>query len=282
MSLNKSVIMCYMVTIDKVKRYWQEHPVYGYELRDIGTEGFFCELEKVKRDDVERFSLTYWGFDRFKDKLVLDVGCGPGWLTVNYAINGAKAYAIDLTTRAVSLTKDFLRYKGVSANVNEGNAEDLIFKDNFFDLVVASGVLHHTTDVLKAMKEVYRVLKPGGEAKITLYRKGILHSKLIFGILRFVMNILRVKHPGADLSHEAKDVDDFIRQYDGAGNPLGIGKTCEEWSKMLRQAGFVISGYELHFFPKRFMPFSRLIPDFIHYLLDRYLGTMIYFNLTKE
>lgn len=274
--------MFYVVTIDKIKQYWQEHPLYGYELKDIGTEDFFNELEKIKRGDVERFSTGYWGFDRFKDKLVLDVGCGPGWLTVNYAINGAKVYAVDLTPMAVSLTKDFLRYKGVSANVSEGNAEGLIFKDNFFNLIVASGVLHHTRDIFGAMKEVYRVLKPGGEAKITLYRKGILHHKIIFGFLRFVMGILGIRHPGADLSHEARDVNDFIRQYDGVDNPVGIGKTCKEWSKMLRQAGFVISGYELHFFPKRFMPFSRLIPDFIHYLLDKYLGTMIYFNLTKE
>lgn len=270
-----------MTDIDKVRQYWQEHPLYGYELKDAGTIGFFSSLDRIKREDVETFSLKFWEFDRFRDRLVLDIGCGPGWLTVNYAINGAKVYAVDLTERAVNLTREFLRYRGVSANVATGNAEELEFKDNYFDLVVASGVLHHTPDAFMAFKEAYRVLKPGGVAKITLYYKGILHHKLIFGLVRIVMRFFKIKHPGADLSAKSRDIDDFIRQYDGTNNPIGIGEPYKEWSVMLRQAGFIISGYQIHYFPKRFIPFSRLIPVFFHYLLDRYFGTMIYFNLTK-
>lgn len=270
-----------MAGIEEVRKYWEEHPLYGYEIESIGSREFFDYIDRIKREDVERFALEFWEFDNFKDRLVLDIGCGPGWLTVNYALNGAKVYAIDLTSRAVSLTKEFLKLHGLSANVEEGNAENLAFKDNFFDLVVASGVLHHTPDVFGAMKEVFRVLKPGGKAKITLYYKGILHKKRVFSVVKIVMRLFRIKHPGANLPKEARDVDDFIRQYDGANNPIGIGKTYEEWSDMLKQAGFIINSHELHYFPKRFVPFNRVIPDSIHYLLDRYLGTMIYFDLQK-
>jgi hypothetical protein len=95
------------------------------------------------------------------------------------------------------------------------------------------------------------------------------------------MKLFQVKHPGANLA-VANDVDEFIRQYDGFGNPVGIGKTKKEWSEMLEMAGFHTRGTEIHFFPKRFLPFGGKIPDCIHYVLDRFFGTMIYFDLKKS
>ena len=95
------------------------------------------------------------------------------------------------------------------------------------------------------------------------------------------MRWANVKHPGADLSRTAKDADEFIRQCDGELNPVGIGKTGKEWADLLQKAGFRILHSELHYFPKRFLPFNRFVPDFIHLLFDRVLGTMIYFDLLK-
>ena len=271
-----------MATIKDVKYYWNEHPLLSYELNSLGTSDFFEKLDEIKRTESDRFAIRYWSFNEFAGKKVLDVGCGPGWCAVNYAMGGAITYAIDLTPNAVELAKKHFAYRGVSGLIEEGNAESLIFENDFFDAVISSGVLHHTPDTEKAFKECFRVLKPGGIAKITLYRKGILHSDLLFWFTKLVMRYLRVKHPGADMARNAKDVDNFIRQYDGELNPVGIGKTHKEWTKMLQHAGFSIQGYEIHFFPKRFIPFNdNTLPGFIHYLLDRFLGTMIYFNLKK-
>lgn len=270
-----------MSTIKDVKQYWEDNPLLSYELEDLGSEKFFRELDRAKREDSDKFAIEYWEFERFKGKRVLDMGCGPGWLTVNYALGGAEVNSIDITSRAVDLTKKHLQQKHATANVNEENAENLQFEDNSFDLVVSSGVLHHTPDTFKAIKECFRVLRPGGKAKITLYRKGILHSRLLFTFTKSLMRFAKVKHPGADIAKEAKDVDDFIRQYDGAENPVGIGKKDKEWSELLRKAGFEINKHEIHFFPKRFLPFNKLIPGFVHYFLDRYFGTMIYFELRK-
>jgi hypothetical protein len=90
-----------------------------------------------------------------------------------------------------------------------------------------------------------------------------------------------VKHPGADLARNAQDVDNFIRQYDGAENPVGIGLTIGDWTAVLRQSGFVVDGHERHFFPRRFMPFHAIVPRAVHHLLDVTLGTMVYFRLRK-
>jgi len=267
-------------SLEAVRQYWQEHMLYSFELDHSAPEIFIGGLKKIRCEDVDRFTLDYWQFDKFANKLVLDVGCGGGWLTVNYALRGARVYAIDLTQRAVELTKRHLRYKNTLASVDVGNAQDLSYQDNFFDLVVSSGVLHHTPDYYKAFKECYRVLKPKGKAKITLYRKGFLHRKFIFKFVKMIMKRLRIKHPGADL-FKARDVDEFIRQYDGAENPLGIGKTDKEWQDVARRAGFIVKKTEGHYFPKRFIPVIKNMPVCIHFLLDRFFGTMVYFELEK-
>jgi SAM-dependent methyltransferase len=270
-----------MATVDDVRKYWQEHPLLSYELAQPGSKEFFEAFDRVKREDVEAFAQHFWQFDQFRGQSVLDVGCGPGWLTVQYAQGGVNAYAIDLTPCAVSLTQSFLKLHGLSAVVTEGNAEQLPFADNFFDLVVASGVLHHTPDTSRAIRECYRVLKPGGHAKLTFYYKGMLHSTLVFPLTRLTMRLARVKHPGADLAKTATNPDDFIRQYDGALNPVGVGHTIADWTRLLREGGFVVERHEIHFFPRRFIPFQRMIPRFVHRLLDRTIGTMVYFDLRK-
>ena len=270
-----------MVTVEQVRKYWDSHPLFSYELDRVGSPAFFDRLDAIKRQDVERFSFAYWDFGAYRGRQVLDVGCGPGWITVMYAQGGAEVTAVDLTPAAVGLTKSFLAYRNHSATVQEANAEALPFKDASFDLVVSSGVLHHTPEYRRAIGECYRVLRPGGEAKITLYRKGLLHHPLVWPLTAHLMRLIGVRHPGADLAQTAADVDDFIRQYDGEGNPFGLGMTNNQWAMVLRDVGFCVVGWENHFFPKRFLNFAGLIPAFAHQVLERWFGTMVYFRLKK-
>lgn len=268
-------------TIANVREYWQSHPLLSYEIDAPGSAAFFDRLDHIKRTDVERFAMPYWEFDRFKGRKVLDVGCGPGWVTVQYAANGAQVTAVDLTAQAVELTKKNLTQRQLTADVREANAEALPFEDASFDLVVSSGVLHHTVSPQRAFAECYRVLKPGGRAKITLYRLGVLHSRLVFPVTQTVMRALSMRHPGADMGREARDVEDFVRQYDGKDNPIGLAKKANQWASELSTVGFKVEAQEVHFFPRRFLPIARLIPEAAHRLLDRSLGTMIYFKLKK-
>ncbi len=271
-----------MADIEDVRRYWNAHPLLSHELGEPGTPAFFAALDRIKRGDSERYALPYWAFDKFPGKRVLDVGCGPGWLTVQYAKGGAIVDAVDLTPRAVEITRAHLASCGLTANVRTANAEALPFADGSFDLVISSGVLHHTPDTFKAFRECRRVLKPGGIAKITLYRKGIAHNRFTFMFTRRLMRLAGMKHPGADPARDARDVDDFIRQYDGTGNPIGIAKSNADWAAMLERAGFEVESAEVHFFPRRFLPFARFVPDAVHRLLDALTGTMVYFDLTKR
>jgi len=272
-----------MPSIQEVRSYWEEHPLYSFEVEGcrLGDPEYFKTIDRFKREDIERFALDYWAFEDYAGKEVLDDGCGPGWLTVSYAKGGANVTAIDLTSQAVDLTRTYLDIEGLSANVRRASAEDLPFPDNTFDLVASSGVLHHTEDTLKAFREAARVLRPGGIAKITLYHKGILHRPVVFPLVRFAMKVLGIRHPAADMARKAQSVDDFIRMYDGSGNPIGRGNTTNGWRHRLRESGLRPFAWELHFFPRRFLPFSGLLPNFMHRCLDQSAGTMIYFSCRK-
>lgn len=268
-----------MKSITEVRRYWEQNPVLSFELPDVGSKEFYDGFDAIKRE-IEAFSMYYWAFDGFRGKKLLDVGCGPGWLTVNYALGGADTYAVDLTNRAVELTRGHLAYRNVSADVRQGNAEELPFDDATFDVVISSGVLHHTPDTPKAIRECWRVLKPGGTAKISLYRKGLLHSPLLFPLVQAVMRVLGAGRPGASLSR-SQGVDDFVRQYDGADNPIGIARTDAQWKRLMEQSGFVVTRHAAHYFPKRFFPLGDRTPQWLHRFLDSRLGTMVYFDLRK-
>lgn len=269
-------------SLEQVRQYWESHPLYSYELSaDASERSFFEEVDRIKREEVERFSRRYWQFDLYQGRKVLDIGCGPGWLAVQYASGGAQVTAVDLTETAVQNTKRHLAIRGLEGRVLQANAEALPFDDGSFDLVYASGVLHHTPDTEQAVREAGRVTKPGGAAKITLYHKGLLHAPVVFPVTRWAMRRMKVRHPGADLAEESKTVDDFIRRYDGQENPVGRGYSTREACDLFRGCGFEVTGKELHFFPVRFLPRKLARYRWIHYLLDRYLGTMIYATLAK-
>ena len=119
---------------------------------------------------------------------VLDVGCGQGMDVANYAMAGAEATGIDLTPRHAELARLHLAAMGLHAEIVDGDAETMPFEDDRFDRVSSNGVLHHTPDMGAALREIRRVLKPGGEARIIVYNRSSFHywinQVLYRGILR--------------------------------------------------------------------------------------------------
>jgi ubiquinone/menaquinone biosynthesis C-methylase UbiE len=122
---------------------------------------------------------------------VLDVGCGQGVDLARYAMAGASVTGVDLTPRHVELARAHMGSLGLKAEVVEGDAEALPFPDRSFDRVSSNGVLHHTPDMPAALREIRRVLRPGGETRIVVYNRSslyywltqVLHKGLIDGQL---------------------------------------------------------------------------------------------------
>src|SRR5262245_49272741 len=96
-----------------------------------------------------------------KNAKVLDVGCGSGWYAEFLVSEGADVTAFDLNAEFVSLTKGRV---GARATVLQADlAEPLTFAgDEEFDVAVCPLVLHYLRDWLPTLRELSRVLKPGG------------------------------------------------------------------------------------------------------------------------
>ncbi|MEV7456794.1 methyltransferase domain-containing protein [Pseudarthrobacter oxydans] len=96
---------------------------------------------------------------------VLDVGCGPGTITCDFAVLVApgKVTGLDRSPDIIAQAKALAMEREVS-NVEfmAGNIYDLDFDDETFDVVHAHQVLQHLTDPVEALREMRRVAKPGG------------------------------------------------------------------------------------------------------------------------
>lgn len=93
---------------------------------------------------------------------VLDIGCGDAGAIIAFAEEGASAAGIELSD--LSLQRGRLRAEdhNVKIELKKAVAEEIPFEDSSFDLVMLDNVLEHVTDRPKTLREIRRVLKPGG------------------------------------------------------------------------------------------------------------------------
>ena len=130
----------------------------------------YLEQSRV-RYELEPEILDFASFEKHKGQKVLEIGLGLGADHQKWAEAGADLFGVDLTERSIEHVKRRFELFGLHSNTQVGDAEKLPFPDNFFDVVYSWGVLMCTPDTPKAIREVYRVLKPGGTAKVMLYHK---------------------------------------------------------------------------------------------------------------
>lgn len=101
---------------------------------------------------------------------ILDLGTGPGYLPIEIAriSNAITVEGIDLSARLIETAKTNAVLAGLERRVHfqTGNAASLNFPDAAYDMVISTGMLHMLRNPVKVLKEIYRVLKPGGEAWI--------------------------------------------------------------------------------------------------------------------
>ena len=109
-----------------------------------------------------RFILKQMG--DLTDKYLLDLGCGAGENSVYFAKKGARCLATDYSPGMVDVAIDLAEKNGVKIEGKVMDAMALEFPDNTFDFVYASNLLHHLPNPTLAIREMHRVLKPGGKA----------------------------------------------------------------------------------------------------------------------
>lgn len=104
-------------------------------------------------------------------KTILDLGCGPGAMSLPLLRAGREVYGIDLSKEMVAQAVELARETPSPYSFSVGDATELPYQDGFFDLVISTGVLEYIPNPRLALSEVTRVLKPGGALVMTVPTK---------------------------------------------------------------------------------------------------------------
>lgn len=156
-------------------------------LQSQELEGYAAHARR--RYELEPFIEELAEFDTTAGLRVLEIGVGLGADHCRFAQAGARLAGIDLTPRAVAHTRRRLALFGLDSALAVGDAENLAFPSDTFDVVYSWGVLHHSPDTPRAVSEVHRVLRTGGVAKVMIYHKWSLVGYMLW--LRYALLRLR-------------------------------------------------------------------------------------------
>lgn len=136
--------------------------LHGKKIAASAGEVWNWETPAGRKRWARRVSMLTCGITPDMD--VLEVGCGTGYYTRELAKTGARIKAIDISPDLLTVARRDVPAERVTFCIE--NAYELSFPDGIFDVVVGSSVLHHL-ETRKALRELYRVLKPGGEFRFT-------------------------------------------------------------------------------------------------------------------
>lgn len=222
-------------------------------------------------------------------KLLLEVGCGQGSCSALFAQDGARVVSVDLTAPAVRHTSRKLALLGLDGRAVQADAEFLPFRDNSFDVVFSSGVLHHTPDTEKAIAHIHRVLKPGGRAVVMLYAKGSFHYAIDLLLIRGILLGGLFRHgrrwlgPDTELAWNTKP--DLVNPITRVYSKRGMRRLFRDFTVVsLRKNGF----YWSHLFPGiyRLIPRRRVTiggnPELIPTTFEAFIGRFAGFALTID
>ena len=93
---------------------------------------------------------------------ILDIGCGGGLLSEEFAKRGAKVTGIDISEKSIEIAKQHALESKLEIDYKSGYAENIPVKDNTFDAVICADCLEHVDDLEKVISEVSRVIKANG------------------------------------------------------------------------------------------------------------------------
>lgn len=140
-------------------------PVHPFNTQAAGGMSY-AKWQYSKGDQTIKFYLDYTTIEKmFKDKTVLDVGCGAGGKSLFYASKGAKkVVGIDIVERYKEESESLAKELGISNfEFQIQDASKTTFDDNTFDTIIMNDAMEHVANPVEVLNEMKRILKPGGK-----------------------------------------------------------------------------------------------------------------------
>ena len=161
------------VSLADVQRYWDARPCnIRHSPKPVGSREYFDEVE-ARKYLVEPHIPAFADFERWRGKRVLEVGCGIGTDSINFARAGAELTAVDLSPESLRVAEKRAAVMEVDDRIRflRANAEALssVLDGEAFDLVYSFGVVHHTPRPDRALAEMRKLVAPGGTLKLMVY-----------------------------------------------------------------------------------------------------------------
>ena len=158
--------------IEAITNYWN-HRIHDLEMTEhpVGSKEFFADLDDYRFDKLHYLPRLV-DFGAFRGQQLLEVGCGIGTDLVRFAKGGARVTGVDLAPTAIALARQNFALNGVAAeDLRVANGEALPFAGATFDAVYGHGVIQYTSDAPQLIREMHRVLKPGGTGIFMVYNR---------------------------------------------------------------------------------------------------------------
>ena len=236
--------------VDKVREYWNSRPCnIRHSPKPLGTKEYFDEVE-ARKYFVEFHIPGFAEFERWRGKRVLEIGCGIGTDTINFARHGARVTAVDLTEKSLEVARQRAWVFGVANSIQfiQANAEELssYVPVEPYDLVYSFGVIHHTPHPERVLQEIRKYVRPDTSVRIMVYNRW---SWKVFWIL-FAYG-----------KGQFWKLDRWVAEYSEAqtGCPVTYSYSRAGGKKLLEDHGFrVRKVFVDHIFPYR-------IPEYVQY-----------------
>jgi 2-polyprenyl-3-methyl-5-hydroxy-6-metoxy-1,4-benzoquinol methylase len=173
------------VPIERVREFWDRAPCnIRHSNKAVGSREYFDEVEQRKYF-VEPHIPGFADFPRWAGRRVLEIGCGIGTDTVNFARAGADVTVVELSEASAALARTRLQVYGLAdrVSIHVGNAEALpeILPRQTFDLVYSFGVVHHSPHPRRIVEHVRAFMTPQSELRLMLYARA---SYKLFAIMK--------------------------------------------------------------------------------------------------
>jgi SAM-dependent methyltransferase len=169
----------------KIKNFWNAQPCnLNHSKKKYLSFDYFEEVKK-KRYFVEKHIINFADFKNYKNKNVLEIGCGIGTDAIEFIKNGANYFGVEYSNKSLLIAKERvkiynLQKKNYSFLLDDCQTLKKIKKLKIkFDLVYSFGVIHHTPDMQKCFNSIYDIINKKTEIKLMLYAKNSYKNFLL-------------------------------------------------------------------------------------------------------